>query len=91
MDKRLSVANRDENVFPDAYDLARDTSKLISFGAGRHYCLGAPPARMEARVTLEELTGLIAPGYEIDAAGIRRTRHGNVRGQLSLPTTVRPA
>lgn len=63
----------------------------ISFGAGRHYCLGGPLARMEARVTLEELTGLIAPGYEIDAAGIRRTRHGNVRGMLSLPTSVRPA
>ncbi|MFD1539872.1 cytochrome P450 [Nonomuraea guangzhouensis] len=86
-------ANRDESVFPDpdAYDLGRDTSKLISFGAGRHYCLGASLARMEARVALEELTRLIAPDYEIDTTGIRRTRHGNVRGMLSLPTTVRPA
>jgi cytochrome P450 len=89
----IGSANRDESVFPDpdAYDLSRDTSKLISFGAGRHYCLGGPLARLEARVTLEELTRLVDPGYEVHAEGIRRVQHGNVRGMLSLPTTVRPA
>jgi cytochrome P450 len=89
----IGSANRDETVFPDpgAYDLARDTGAAISFGAGRHYCLGGPLARLEGRVALEELVKAVSPGYDIDPAGIRRTAHGNVRGMVSLPTTVKPA
>jgi cytochrome P450 len=89
----IGSANRDETVFPDpdAYDLTRDTGKAVSFGAGRHFCLGAPLARLEARIMLEELTRRISPGYEIDEAGIRRTAQGNVRGLVRLPTTVTPA
>ncbi|WP_237108328.1 cytochrome P450 [Nonomuraea sp. MG754425] len=47
----IGAANRDERVFPepDVYDLGRDTSPLISFGGGRHFCLGAHLARLEAR------------------------------------------
>lgn len=87
----IGSANRDEAVFPDpdAYDLARDTSKAIGFGAGRHYCLGGPLARLEARVAMEELTARIAPDYDIDEAGIRRTGHSVVRGMFALPTTVK--
>ncbi|MFC4119735.1 cytochrome P450 [Nonomuraea zeae] len=89
----IGSANRDENVFPDpdVYDLERDTGKAISFGAGRHFCLGGPLARLEARVALEELTRAVSPDYDIDAEGIRRTSHGNVRGMTRLPTTVKPA
>ncbi|MGP3915377.1 cytochrome P450 [Nonomuraea sp. 10N515B] len=88
----IGAANRDGSVFPvpDAYDLTRDTSRAISFGVGRHYCLGGPLARLEARVTLEELTKAVSPGYEVHEEGIRRTAHGNVRGMVHLPTTVRP-
>ncbi|MFB9470604.1 cytochrome P450 [Nonomuraea salmonea] len=89
----IGSANRDESVFPDAgvYDLTRDTRRAISFGAGRHFCLGAPLARLEARVALEELTRAVTPDYDIDESGIRRTAHGNVRGMVSLPTSVKPA
>ncbi|MFB9626487.1 cytochrome P450 [Nonomuraea helvata] len=89
----IGSANRDESVFPDpdVYDLRRDTSKAISFGVGRHYCLGGPLARLEARVALEELTKAVSPSYEIDQDGIRRTSHGNVRGVIRLPTAVTPA
>ncbi|MFI7634509.1 cytochrome P450 [Nonomuraea sp. NPDC049400] len=89
----IGSANRDESVFPDPdlYDLGRDTSKAISFGVGRHYCLGGPLARLEARVALEELTKAVSMDYDIDQEGIRRTVHTNVRGMLRLPTTVTPA
>ncbi|MEW9548483.1 cytochrome P450 [Nonomuraea sp. NPDC050783] len=89
----IGSANRDEEVFPDpdVYDLGRDTSRTLSFGVGRHYCLGAALARLEARITLEELTDAVAPGYHVHEEGIRRTSHGNFRGLVSLPTTVRPA
>ena len=55
----LGSANRDEDVFPDPerYDLERRTQDLVSFGSGRHFCMGAALARMEARVALTEVRG----------------------------------
>jgi cytochrome P450 len=85
-------ANRDDRVFPgpDDYDLGRDTSKLVSFGSGRHFCLGAPLGRLEAKVVLELLVARVRPDYEIDPDGISRVHSVNVRGFASLPTTVMP-
>jgi len=85
----IGSANRDERVFPepDAYDLRRDTSELLSFGNGTHFCLGASLARLEARVVLEELVSLVS-AYEVDHAGIERVHSVNVRGFAHLPTTV---
>jgi len=42
-------ANRDETVFPEAarFDVGRVDNPHISFGAGIHFCLGAPLARIE--------------------------------------------
>ncbi len=49
---QFASANRDPSVFadPDRLDLARDPNPHVSFGAGIHYCLGAPLARMELRL-----------------------------------------
>jgi cytochrome P450 len=87
----VGSANRDPAAFgdPDRYDLDRDTTKLVSFGGGRHFCLGAPLARLEARIMLEELVARVAD-YDIDATGARRVHSINVRGFASLPTTVTP-
>ena len=79
----VGSANRDPDAFadPDRYDLDRDTTGLISFGGGRHFCLGAPLARLEARVVLEELVARVArlrhrrgpgaPGPLHQRAGVR--------------------
>lgn len=50
-------ANRDEEVFgePDSFRLDRDPAKNLLYGAGIHYCPGAPLARLEMQVFLEEL------------------------------------
>jgi len=50
-------ANRDESVFddPDSFRLDRDPAKNLLYGAGIHACPGAPLARLELRVFLEEL------------------------------------
>ena len=85
----VGSANRDESIFPDPerYDLDRDTTKLVSFGSGRHFCMGAPLARMEARIALSELVARV-DSYDVDAAGIQRVHSINVRGLAALPTTV---
>lgn len=85
----VGSANRDEDVFPDPtrYDIGRDTTPMASFGFGRHFCLGASLARLEARVCLEELVARVA-GYDVDPDGIERVHSVNVRGLATLPTTV---
>jgi cytochrome P450 len=85
----IGSANRDEEVFedPERYDLERNTQNMISFGGGRHFCMGAALARMEARIALTELVGRVA-GYDVDPAGIERVHSINVRGLAALPTTV---
>lgn len=83
-------ANRDERAFedPDEYRIGRDIgSKLVSFGSGAHFCLGAHLARMEARVALTELFKRIS-GYEVDAANAVRVHSSSVRGFAHLPITV---
>jgi hypothetical protein len=86
----LGAANRDGDVFPDPdlFDIDRDNTQLVSFGGGRHYCLGANLARLEARVTLEELVSRVT-ALEVDEAGAQRVRSINVRGFAHLPVTVR--
>jgi len=83
-------ANRDDRVFEDAdkYQIGREIgSKLVSFGSGAHFCLGAHLARMEARVALAELFKRIR-GYEVDEANAVRVHSSNVRGFAQLPITV---
>jgi cytochrome P450 len=84
-----AAANRDHRVFadPDRFDLDRDTSRLISFGAGPHHCLGAALARLEMRVALEEMAALVSD-YEIDLAGARRIHSPHQRGFATLPCEV---
>jgi cytochrome P450 len=87
----IGSANRDEQVFPspDAFDIHRDTSQHLSFGRGTHFCLGAALARLEAKVSLEELLRRL-PDYEIDEAHLVRVHSTNVRGFASVPMSFSP-
>jgi len=84
-------AHRDERVFdnPDDYLIGREIgSKLLSFGSGVHFCLGAHLARMEARVALTELFKRIR-GYQVDEDNAVRVHSSNVRGFAHLPITLK--
>jgi len=85
----VGSANRDEDVFPhaDRYDLRRDTSAMLGFGLGRHYCLGAHLARVEARVALAWFVDRVAH-HEVDVDAARRVHSVNVRGFKELPIRV---
>ncbi|MDR3573307.1 MAG: cytochrome P450 [Anaerolineaceae bacterium] len=53
----IGSANHDETQFeaPEEFDIDRNPNKHIAFGHGVHYCLGAPLARLEARIALNEM------------------------------------
>lgn len=85
----VGSANRDEAVFDhaDRFDIQRDTSSMLSFGKGAHFCLGASLARLEGRVALEEWWRRFAD-YEVDPSGIARVHSINVRGFAHLPVKI---
>ncbi|MBQ0923748.1 cytochrome P450 [Saccharopolyspora endophytica] len=83
-------ANRDPRAFDDAdrYDLDRNAdSKIVSFGGGTHFCLGAHLARLEARIALTEFVELVK-SYDVDTDRAQRVHSSNVRGFATLPIRV---
>jgi cytochrome P450 len=88
----LGSANRDERVFsrPEDYDIFRDQDELaqiLSFGGGRHFCLGANLARLEARVALSALVQRVR-SVEVEHDRCVRVHSLNVRGFAAMPATV---
>ena len=88
----LGSANRDETVFtePTRFDLHRPQEQLaksLSFGGGRHFCLGAHLARLESRIVLEEFVRRVRT-FEVDEAGAARVHSISVRGFARLPVTA---
>ncbi|WP_134738959.1 cytochrome P450 [Nocardioides sp. 503] len=88
----IGSANRDDRVFdrPDDYDLDRpqqELSQLVSFGGGRHFCLGANLARLEAQVALRSLVQRVKH-VEVAHDDCVRVHSVSVRGFASVPARV---
>jgi cytochrome P450 len=90
----IGSANHDEEVFPESemFDIRRPNAhEHLAFGLGNHMCLGAPLARLEARVVFEELTRR-RPGLILEP-GQSLTFLPNIsfRGPVALQVSCPPA
>lgn len=86
-------ANRDESKFPDAarFDVTRNAQGHVAFGHGVHFCLGAPLARLEARVALEETLRRLPAVGRADRGEPQRLDSVFLRGLARLPLTFESA
>jgi cytochrome P450 len=84
----LGAANRDPAVFadPDRLDLARSPNPHLGFGAGIHFCLGAPLARVELQASLATLLSDL-PDLALAGEPTRQPTFTH-RGFATLPVTV---
>jgi cytochrome P450 len=82
-------ANRDERRWPQPDELivSRERQRHVAFGEGIHHCLGAPLARMEARIVLEHILPILA---DYQPTGVVQRRFTpSERTIVSLPIAVR--
>lgn len=83
----MGAANHDPAVFaePGRFDITREPNPHVAFGHGVHFCMGAPLARLEARVALTEFLGRVK-GFGLASEGPWEPRRGlHVHGPNRLP------
>ncbi|MFL5590941.1 MAG: cytochrome P450 [Ktedonobacteraceae bacterium] len=88
---RIGSANRDEAQFPnpDHFDIRRTPNRHIAFGHGIHFCLGAPLARLEARIALTILLERFHDIKRVPGISLEATGSDLVFGVKHLPITFR--
>ncbi|MDP2139769.1 MAG: cytochrome P450 [Gammaproteobacteria bacterium] len=86
----FASANRDERQFsaPDEFDPERPRKEHLGFGAGIHLCLGAPLARMEARIACEVLLERTQRMRPVGTA--KRIDSALLRGFSTMPVALEP-
>lgn len=84
-------ANRDEEIFPepDRFDAGRTPNPHLGFGGGGpHFCLGANLARLEIKITFEELLRRL-PDMELSGP-VARLRSNFINGIKHMPVKFTP-
>jgi unspecific monooxygenase len=89
----IGSANRDERVnpAPDRFDPLRARPRHVSLGAGIHFCVGAPLARMEMQIALSTLFEVFRQDLQVCPGPYRNTYHFHGLTELRLGSSPRPA
>ena len=86
-------ANRDAEAFadPDRFDIERPIDRHLAFGIGIHFCLGAPLARLEARIVTETILRRMHRVDPDPEGTIQRVDNPFFRGLKHYPLLFEPA
>jgi cytochrome P450 len=82
----VGAANHDPRVFdhPGQLDIFRNPNPHLGFGGGAHFCIGAPLARLEARVVIPNLVRHL-PSLHLMTKRLEWRPSFTVRGLRTLP------
>lgn len=89
----IGAANRDKEKFKDAhrFDITRNPNPHLAFGQGIHFCLGAPLARLEARIALGTIFSRLQQLRRMDDTPLPPSRGLIVFGVSQLPLQFVPS
>ncbi|QBD83421.1 cytochrome P450 [Ktedonosporobacter rubrisoli] len=85
----IASADRDEAEFPhaDQFIIEREPNRHLGFGRGIHFCLGAPLARLEARIALNTMLDRLPGSWHVPDAPLSPIESMSVFGVKNLPLT----
>ena len=89
----IASANRDETQFPhaDRFDITRTPNRHLAFGHGIHFCLGAPLARLEAKIALETMLTRFPEMQLVHNVSLEALSSMILYGVKNLPITFKPS
>ncbi len=88
----IASANRDETQFPhaDRFDITRSPNRHLAFGHGIHFCLGAPLARLEAKIVLETMLTRLPEMQRTPDSSLEAISSMILFGVKNFPITFKP-